>query len=55
VEITIRIYLGEKMERFKKFYNKYSKFYSKRPKKELVDLIATSETMIAMDMSRRKK
>lgn len=31
------------------YYEKYAKFYSKRPKKELVDLIATYEAMYVMD------
>ena len=41
-------------KQFEKFYDKFSKFYSKRPKKELVDQIARREAMISMSVRRKK-
>ena len=41
-------------KQFEKFYNKFFKFYSKQPKKELVDQIAWSEAMTSMSVRRKK-
>ena len=41
-------------KQFEKFYDKFSKFYSKQPKKELVDQIAYAEAMRAMSVRRKK-